>query len=85
MKSIVFYCYKEDESTKKNLQYFINHGIFYSIHVTFIIIVNDYTLTLSVPSYCTIIYRNNSFDMPAYYDAIHKVDKAYCLMTASIL
>lgn len=74
LKSIVFYCYKEDESTKKNLQFFLDNGTFDSNNIKFVIIVNDNIITLKIPEYCCIILKDNSYDMEAYKYAIEKTE-----------
>ena len=76
MKTIVLYCFHEYNERVKQ---FIETGIFKDPHVDFMMIINNPTMKVRVPSYVKIMNRENiGYDFGAWSDAIlthHLVNK----------
>lgn len=56
-KYIVFYSYFETPSSIKNIKFFIQNGIFDNLDVNYIIIINGYKCSVSIPNYKNIIIK----------------------------
>ena len=55
----------------KNVQFFIDHGIFKDANVDFIIIINDPELKVECPDYVTVINRENTgYDFGAWSEGL---------------
>lgn len=66
MKTLIVYLYKEDENTKKNLEFFLQHGVYDDIYIDYHIIINDHTCTLDIPKFIQVHYQDNALDFPSY-------------------
>ena len=55
----------------KNVQYFIDHAVFYDDDIDFIFIINDPNLKIDCPNYVKIINRNNiGYDFGAWSEGL---------------
>jgi hypothetical protein len=51
MKTLIVYCYLENEKTKINLQFFVKNGVINSNNCSYAFIVNNNRCTVTFPSY----------------------------------
>lgn len=68
-KSLVVYCYKEDEDSKKNLEYFLQHGVTTNPQVHYVFIINNETCTVDIPQASNIskwVRSESQYDVITY-------------------
>lgn len=75
-KTVIFYCYFENEETKKNLSFFIKNGLINNNNYKYIFIINNKLLTVEIPNYNNIdliIRDENNYDLYTYKQIINNL------------
>lgn len=92
-QSLILYVYKESENSRKNLEYFVNHGILKNNNYTYVILINDYICTVDIPDQNNIIVlkKKNEYDIQSYqyafntlYKSMHKYDYFFFINSSCI-
>jgi hypothetical protein len=68
-KTLIIYCYKEDEQTKKNLNFFVKNGLVNNPNYNYVFLINDKKCTVNIPKNdnIEIIYNDYSiYDIFTY-------------------
>jgi len=68
-KTLIFYCYSENNETKKNLNFFVKNGLINDSKYNYIIIINNKIVTVDIPKYNNvkiIIREENNYDLYTY-------------------
>ena len=88
MKTLILYAFHQFNN---RVQYFIDNAIFQSELFDFIIICNDPSINISVPTYVTVIKRNNiGYDFGAWSEGLlvgdrYKKYDAFVFINSSVL
>jgi len=79
-KTLIIYCYFENEETKNNLQFFLNNGVINSNECKYAFIINNNKCTVDFPPSNNIKVFNrkeNDNDLCTYKWFIHKMGNVY--------
>lgn len=78
MNTLIFYCYCETEQTKRNLQYFVDCGLYENTTCFYVFIINNNTCSVNIPNYsnvCILKRVENCLDLPTYKFAIDHLEQ----------
>lgn len=76
MKTAIIYLYREDENTKNNLQFFVDHS-FEDKNCDYHLIINDEVCTIDIPSFINKYYQANGLDFQSYKTLLNNINTDY--------